>query len=212
MSWAFIVTHNALHHYAKKSPEKKYHPLSLLLETVILNQRLFSFCQSCTDSTSRSAKVESKRCSRCMNPLSRFFVALDNVYNLAVSFNFAITNGQINSERRKITQQWMCHTLHSLRKGHWSSQWCAQIWIFIISDNDIKLSNEMDRRGGGGGVRWGGVASDYCLFHGCAKGLFCIKLCEDFITSPEAQFPLPAIAAYHTPDQFQHTVRADFRA
>ncbi len=53
----------------------------------------------------------------------------------------------------EIMRHWICHTMHTLRKGHRCSV-CARIWIFIISDNDMKLSNEWDGRGrvGGGGT------------------------------------------------------------
>ena len=108
----FIVTHEALPRYAKRSSEKTNHPLPHPFETVIPNQRLFSCCQSCRDSTSRSAKVESKRCGRCKEPLSRFFVAPDNMYNLAISFNFSITNGQISAACRHHAALNLSHSTH----------------------------------------------------------------------------------------------------
>lgn len=44
----------------------------------------------------------------------------------------------------EIMQHWTCRTQHTLRKGHQSDLWCAQIWIIITSDNDIKLTNEIE--------------------------------------------------------------------
>lgn len=101
----------------KRSSEKKYHPLSHLFETVILNQRLFSCCQSCRDSTSRSAKVERERCSRCKTPHQHFFVPLDNAYNLAISFNFSITNGHISTARRNHAALNLSHAAHSEKRS-----------------------------------------------------------------------------------------------
>lgn len=133
VSCAFVVTHKALPRYAKRSSEKTSHPLSYLFETVIPNQRLFSCCQSSRDSTSRSPKVESKRCSRCKKPLPRLFVALDNGLNLAISFNFAITNGQLGMQescsseyvthptfqKRSPEQPVMCTDLDLYYKWQW---------------------------------------------------------------------------------------------
>lgn len=61
----------------------------------------------------------------------------------------------------QITQH--CHTWHTLRKGHQSALWYVQIWIIIISDNDIKLTNEMEgsSKGSGWGKRRGRVTTVY---------------------------------------------------
>lgn len=127
----FIVTHTALPRYIKRSRESVYHPLSHLYETAILNQRLFSCCQSRRDSTPRSDKVESKRCSRCKktSPALPFF-ALDGVYNLAISFNFSITNGQIGAACGTHAALNLSHVAHLEKRSPGRSVMCTDLDLY----------------------------------------------------------------------------------
>ena len=80
-------------------------------------------------------------------PSHFFFVPADNAHNLAISFNFMYYKWELQHAEKSCGIE--CVTLWE--KGHRSTRWCAQTWIFIISDNDMKLSSEMDGRGRGGG-------------------------------------------------------------
>lgn len=150
VSCTFIATLKALHCYAKKSIlENKCHPLPHLFEIVIPNQRLFSSCQSCRHSTSRSAKVESEVCSRCKQPLPRFFVALEMCITLQSPL-FHYYKWADQQQHTEIAQPYICQ-----KKVNGAD--CD----VHRSDNDIKLNNEFygrkrQRRWSKGGFGEGG--------------------------------------------------------
>lgn len=176
VSCTFIATLKALHCYAKKSIlENKCHPLPHLFEIVIPNQRLFSSCQSCRHSTSRSAKVESEVCSRCKQPLPRFFVALEMCITLQSPL-FHYYKWADQQQHTEIAQPYICQ-----KKVNGAD--CD----VHRSDNDIKLNNEFYgrkrlRRWGKGGFG-----------EGCVKSPVVCKLCREFAASPEARFFLLAV-------------------
>lgn len=113
------------------------------------NQTLFSCCQSCRDSASRSATVESKRCIWCKKALLHSFVTPDNVHTLASSFKSTISK-RANRRCMQTSPSVVCDTYSTLwEKVTGAARDGCRIWIFIATDNDTDPSNEMDGRQGG---------------------------------------------------------------
>ncbi len=59
-----------------------------------------------------------------------FFLALDNVYNLALSFNFSITNGQISVACRNLAALNLSHTAHFEKRSPEQSVMCTDLDLY----------------------------------------------------------------------------------
>lgn len=179
--------------------ERTNRPLSgSLWDLSFWNQTLFSCCQSCRDSTSRSAMVESKQCIWCKKALLHSFVTPDNVHTLASSFKLTISK-RANRRCMQNSPSVVCDTYCALREKVTGAA-CdgCRIWIFIARDNDTDPSNEMDGRQGG----------RLNLLYVYVGQLF-----KDFSTRPVAVFPCGNAATgrpQHMASSINLNVRTDF--